>query len=116
MFPQRGTTTIRQFWGLPTRSRNEQQNRRQRVKRYREMRIVGYSAEQMFEIVNGVDKYPHFVPWCKEAKTNRTGERVAEYDLCIGFPPFKERYTSRVTVLYPTVIHAVCTKGECIYG
>ena len=26
--------------------------------------LVPYSAEQMFELVNNVEKYPEFLPWC----------------------------------------------------
>lgn len=27
--------------------------------------VVPYSTQQMFDLVNGIDDYPHFIPWCK---------------------------------------------------
>jgi ribosome-associated toxin RatA of RatAB toxin-antitoxin module len=60
----------------------------------------------MFNIVNAVEKYPDFVPWCKRVITRNVAERVAEYEQFIGFPPLiQEHYTSRVTTLRPNVIH-----------
>jgi ribosome-associated toxin RatA of RatAB toxin-antitoxin module len=29
--------------------------------------ILPYSATQMFELVNAIEDYPHFLPWCKSA-------------------------------------------------
>ncbi len=29
--------------------------------------IVPYSAEQMYSLVNDIDSYPHFLPWCTQA-------------------------------------------------
>ncbi|HEC07723.1 MAG TPA: ubiquinone-binding protein, partial [Thiolapillus brandeum] len=30
--------------------------------------LVPVSAEVLFEIVNDVDSYPEFLPWCKDAR------------------------------------------------
>ena len=102
-----GNSSRRQLWLLGTA------NQEQLIKKYRDQRVVGYSAEQMFDIVNDVEQYPQFVPWCKRAVLRRRhGERVSEYELSIGYPPLKEQYTSRVTTLYPYVIRAACTEGN----
>lgn len=59
----------------------------------------------MFDVVNTVAEYPKFVPWCKEAKVRKITDRVLEAELFIGFPPLNEHYSSRVTSLYPHVVH-----------
>jgi ribosome-associated toxin RatA of RatAB toxin-antitoxin module len=30
--------------------------------------FIGYSAAQMFALVEQVEKYPEFLPWCGEVK------------------------------------------------
>jgi ribosome-associated toxin RatA of RatAB toxin-antitoxin module len=37
--------------------------------------LVPFSARQMFELVNDVESYPEFLPWCSDARLER---RVAE--------------------------------------
>ncbi len=38
---------------------------------------VPYSATQMFELVNRIEDYPHFVPWCKSAEIlTRTPDEI----------------------------------------
>ena len=39
--------------------------------------IVPYSTRQMFELVNNIEDYPRFLPWCKSSKvTSRTDKEV----------------------------------------
>ncbi|XP_026063885.1 coenzyme Q-binding protein COQ10 homolog, mitochondrial [Carassius auratus] len=78
---------------------------------YSESRSIGYSAEQMYNIVAGVDQYQKFVPWCKKSKVTkgRNGNMTAQLE--IGFPPIIERYTSEVTVIPNHQVRAVCTDG-----
>lgn len=61
----------------------------------------------MFYVVNHVDDYPEFVPYCKKAAVQRVSENVCVADLRIGFPPIHEEYKSKVTSLKPFVVR-VC--------
>lgn len=36
--------------------------------------IVPYSPERMFELVNDVDAYPRFLPWCRTARVLDSGD------------------------------------------
>ncbi|WP_170586458.1 type II toxin-antitoxin system RatA family toxin [Ruegeria arenilitoris] len=69
-----------------------------------ETRHLPYTAQQMYDLVADVAKYPEFLPWCAAARIRRTyaaGEaQVMEADLVISFKVFRERFGSRVT-LYP---------------
>ncbi|MWB77020.1 type II toxin-antitoxin system RatA family toxin [Pseudooceanicola sp. 216_PA32_1] len=71
-----------------------------------ETRILPYTAQQMYDLVADVARYPQFLPWCAAARIRtRTpfdgpegaGE-VMEADLVISFKVFRERFGSRVTL------------------
>ncbi|KAL3311873.1 Coenzyme Q-binding protein COQ10 B, mitochondrial [Cichlidogyrus casuarinus] len=52
----------------------------------------------MFDIVNDVECYSQFVPWCTESHIIRqVNPDIRICTLSVGFPPLTERYTSRVT-------------------
>ncbi len=67
-----------------------------------ETRPLPYTAQQMYDLVGDVAKYPEFLPWCAAARIRSTrdvGEaRVIEADLVISFKVFRERFGSRVTL------------------
>lgn len=69
-----------------------------------ETRHLPYSAQQMYDLVADVTKYPQFLPWCAAARVRRTvpkGDLIElEADLVISFKVFRERFGSKVT-LYP---------------
>ncbi|KAG1967686.1 coenzyme Q-binding protein COQ10 homolog, mitochondrial [Pimephales promelas] len=78
---------------------------------YLESRSIGYSPEQMYNIVASVDQYQQFVPWCKKSKVTRGRNGDMQAQLEIGFPPIVERYTSEVTVIPNHQVRALCTDG-----
>jgi len=70
-----------------------------------EKRKLPYSAQQMYDLVADVGRYPEFLPWTAAARIrSRTprddGAVVMEADLVISFKVFRERFGSRV-VLWP---------------
>ena len=71
-----------------------------------ENRKLLYSAEQMYQLVADVGKYPDFLPWCSAARIrSREIEGDSEImlaDLVISFKVFRERFGSKV-ILYPLV-------------
>lgn len=67
-----------------------------------ETRALPYEAQQMYDLVADVAKYPEFLPWCAAARIrSRTPDGDAEVmlaDLVISFRVFRERFGSRVTL------------------
>lgn len=69
-----------------------------------EDRTMPYSAQQMYDLVSDVARYPEFLPWCAAARIrSRMPDGASEVmlaDLVISFKVFRERFGSRV-VLHP---------------
>jgi coenzyme Q-binding protein COQ10 len=73
--------------------------------RHSEQRLLPYSATEMYDLVADVARYPEFLPWTAAARITRRspieGGEVMEADLVISFKLFRERFSSRVTLLPP---------------
>ncbi len=69
-----------------------------------EIKLLPYTAQQMYDLVADVARYPEFLPWTAAARIksdeDRGDHRVMDADLVISFKVFRERFTSRV-VLWP---------------
>ncbi|MCV6592719.1 MAG: type II toxin-antitoxin system RatA family toxin [Silicimonas sp.] len=67
-----------------------------------ETRDLPYSAQQMYDLVADVARYPEFLPWTAAARIRETREEGAQIvllaDLVISFKVFRERFGSRVTL------------------
>ncbi|CAC5379738.1 COQ10 [Mytilus coruscus] len=81
-------------------------------KDYSERRLLGYSMEQMYEIVADVEKYTEFVPWCTQSTVFNSKPGSFKCKMEVGFPPLSERYTSCVTVAKPNLVKSECTDGR----
>ena len=72
--------------------------------KHHEIKILPYTATQMYDLVADVGSYPEFLPWNSAARIrSRTpidGGEVMEADLVISFKVFRERFASRV-MLFP---------------
>jgi coenzyme Q-binding protein COQ10 len=91
---------------------------------HREKKVIGYTRESMFEIVNDVASYREFLPFClnseiiqkdipstvirprvvKEKDDAKVIPRTFKAQLTIGFPPFKESYVSTISYVRPDFI------------
>jgi coenzyme Q-binding protein COQ10 len=68
---------------------------------YSERKLVPYAPKQLFDLVADVAKYPSFLPWCVGARIRSRSENELVADLTIGFGPFRESFTSRVSLQHP---------------
>jgi coenzyme Q-binding protein COQ10 len=83
--------------------------------KYSERKLVPYRPDQMFDLVADVGKYPQFLPWCVGARVRSHVGNDLVADLTIGFGPFRESFTSRVTLESPERIHVHYENGPFKY-
>ena len=70
------------------------------------MRQVHHSAENMFDLVADVERYPQFVPLCRDLKIRRRttegeGVEVVVADMTVAYKLVREAFRSRVTLDRP---------------
>jgi coenzyme Q-binding protein COQ10 len=80
-----------------------------------ERKVVPYTPEQMFDLVADVGKYPQFLPWCVASRVRNQTEDGLIGDLTIGFGPFRESFTSRVTLNRPHQVKVTYENGPFRY-
>jgi len=68
---------------------------------HRERKAVPFTPAQMFDLVADVAAYPRFLPWCVGAHVRSVSATEMIADMTIGFGPFRESFTSRVTLTRP---------------
>lgn len=82
------------------------------TKEYSETKVIGFSMEQLYNVVANVDDYKYFVPWCVSSHTFEKSETHARADLEVGFPPVvSEKYTSVLTLTKPNLVKSECMDG-----
>ena len=60
-----------------------------------------YSADQLYQLVKDVEKYPEFLPWCRAARITEQHDGYFIADLVICFKHITEKYTSKVILTPP---------------
>lgn len=71
--------------------------------RFSNKRRVAHTAEQMFDLVADVERYPEFVPLCQSLAVRQRsqkpdGTEMIVADMTVSFKLVKETFTSRVTL------------------
>ncbi len=63
---------------------------------HREQRDLPYSAQQMYDLVADVRRYPEFLPWVMGLRVRTESETETVADMIVGFKSLREQFTSRV--------------------
>ena len=71
-------------------------------------RAVRHSAADMFDLVADVERYPEFVPLCRELKVRKRipepeGVEVVVADMTVAYKFVRETFASRVTLDRPNL-------------
>ena len=56
--------------------------------------LVGYSAAQMFALVDAVEKYPEFLPWCSGTELIHRDAQVLRAAIRINYRGVKQRFST----------------------
>ena len=64
--------------------------------------FLGYSAEQMFDLVAKVEDYPTFLPWCGGVKVVEKTDDTLVACVVIAFHGVKQSFTTRNHNVRPT--------------
>lgn len=78
---------------------------------FSERKVLQYPVDLMYDIVQDVDKYWQFVPWCKKSQVLIDKGKIKRAKLEVGFGKVTEKYNSTVTCIEPHLVKAVCTDG-----
>jgi len=73
--------------------------------------LVMHSAERMFHLVNDIDRYPEFLPWCSGAEVVEEGEGLRKASLDISKGGMHHRLTTRNRVREPESIEISLADG-----
>ncbi|WP_020160774.1 type II toxin-antitoxin system RatA family toxin [Methylobacter marinus] len=57
--------------------------------------LVKFSAQQMFDLVNDIEAYPRFLPWCSGSRILKREGDMVEAELVISKGGFKKSFSTR---------------------
>lgn len=63
--------------------------------------LVGFTPEQMYDLVEAVEDYPSFLPWCGGATVLHRDERVTRATITIQYRGIRQRFTTENTKTRP---------------
>ena len=56
--------------------------------------FLGYSAQQMFDLVAAIEDYPKFLPWCGGVEIREKGENTVVASLGIHYHGVRQHFTT----------------------
>ena len=73
--------------------------------------LVGYSAKQMFALVDAVEDYPEFLPWCGGSSVSPQDASVTHATIKIDYHHIKHSFTTENTRRPPELIEITLLDG-----
>ena len=73
--------------------------------------LVGYTAQQMFSLVDRVEEYPEFLPWCTGASVSQHNEKITLATIRLNYRYFKQCFTTENTKHAPHSIEVRLISG-----
>ncbi len=73
--------------------------------------LVGHSAERLYALINDVERYPEFLPWCERASVeSRTATEVVA-TLAISRGPLRTEFTTRNALIPAREVRMTLERG-----
>lgn len=73
--------------------------------------LIEHSAEQMFRLVDAVEEYPQFLPWCGGAEVKWRDELTTVATIHIDYHHVKQSFTTENAKQFPTRIDMKLLEG-----
>lgn len=73
--------------------------------------LIGYSAAQMFKLVEQVEAYPQFLPWCGASQVRWRDNTGMQASITIQFKSVHQTFTTENTHAYPERIEMKLIDG-----
>ena len=80
--------------------------------------FLGYSAQQMFDLVANIDDYPKFLPWCSGIEIRERRDNVVVASIGINYHGVRQSFTTSNENTVPTTIKMKLVDGpfKCLDG
>ena len=73
--------------------------------------LVAHSAQRMFDLVDMVERYPEFLPWCGGIDLIQRDEAVTVATLHIDYHRIKQNFTTENHKTYPSMMEIKLKNG-----
>lgn len=73
--------------------------------------LIWYSAQEMFDLVTDVERYPQFLPWCDQTKVLARDGQGMLAEIGIAFAGIKQKFTTRNTHIPGRELHVKLVSG-----
>lgn len=73
--------------------------------------LVNYSASQMFALVDGINEYPLYLPWCGGASVTAVDESTSHATIVIDYHHIRHNFTTENTRRPPELIEITLKDG-----
>lgn len=73
--------------------------------------LVPYSAEQMFKLVDDVERYPEFLPWCGGTEVNQQDDSIVHATVKINYHHVKHSFSTENKRNPPQLIEMTLLDG-----
>ena len=73
--------------------------------------VIPYTPQQMFDLVNDVEDYPRFLPWCRDARIDERSSGSIVATLTIAKGPLHHAFTTRNVLTVPSRIDMQLVAG-----
>lgn len=73
--------------------------------------LLPFSAEQMFALVNGIEDYPKFLPWCGGTQVLKREDNKVVASILINYHGVKHSFTTENVNAPPTLIKITLVEG-----
>ncbi len=78
---------------------------------HHETRVLPYTAEQLFDLVIDIEKYPEFLPWVIGLRVRDRQPNLIKAELAAGYKIYTEKFTCNVRYDRPNHIHVDYIQG-----